>query len=194
MNEEMFFGISEHTIAVVGQDGAYTKPITMDYIMITPGQTMDVLLTANQASGYYYMNATPFADSGAPYDTTNTSAILVYTSTDTPPNPIPSPSLPNATDRDAAEGFTSQIIKALASTEHPVDVPQNITKRIVITVSVNHILCPEKDCGGPGGDRHSASLNNISFENPSIDILHSYYWYYYYTALFFICFTKFELY
>ncbi|KAE8100326.1 hypothetical protein FH972_018233 [Carpinus fangiana] len=77
MNEEMFFGIAEHTITVVGQDGAYTTPITMDYIMITPGQTMDVLLTANQASGYYYMNATPFADSGAPYDTTNTSDILV---------------------------------------------------------------------------------------------------------------------
>jgi laccase len=46
MNEKMFFGIAEHTIALVGQDSAYTKPITMDYIMITPGQTMEVLLTA----------------------------------------------------------------------------------------------------------------------------------------------------
>lgn len=87
------------------------------------------------------MNATPFANSDAPYNTTNNSAILVYTSTDTPPNPIPSSSLPNATDRDAAEGFTSQI-KALASTEHPVDVPQNITKQIMITVSTKPYSLP----------------------------------------------------
>uniref|UniRef100_A0A2N9F9U7 laccase n=1 Tax=Fagus sylvatica TaxID=28930 RepID=A0A2N9F9U7_FAGSY len=116
MNEEMFFGIAKHNLTVVAQDGAYIKPITTSYIMITPGQTMDILLTANQTSSYYYIAATPFVDSNAPFDSTNTSAILP-------------------------------------------------------------ILCSNASCGGPDGNRLSASLNNISFVTPSIDILQAYYRY-----------------
>ncbi|KAL6311286.1 hypothetical protein AAG906_019542 [Vitis piasezkii] len=48
MNSELFFAISEHNLTVVGTDGTYTKPLVTNYLMITPGQTMDVLITANQ--------------------------------------------------------------------------------------------------------------------------------------------------
>jgi laccase len=174
MNEEMFFGIAKHNLTVVAQDGAYIKPLTTSYIMITPGQTMDILLTANQAASYYYIAATPFFDSGAPFDSTNTSAILQYTGTYTPPTSPAYPTLPNVTDVDAADNFTTRI-RALASREHPVDVPKKITKQIVITVSVNQILCANASCGGPDGNRLSASLNNISFSTPKIDILQAYY-------------------
>jgi laccase len=34
MNEEQFFAIAQHNLTVVGADGAYTKPITTNYIMI----------------------------------------------------------------------------------------------------------------------------------------------------------------
>ncbi|XP_059453491.1 laccase-14-like [Corylus avellana] len=168
MNEEMFFGIADHTITVVGQDGAYITPITVDYIMITPGQTMDVLLTANQAPSYYYIVATPFMDHSlpAPFDKNNTSAILMYTGA-TPPTTIPSPSLPDSSNRDAASNFTSQI-KSL----NPVDVPTDDIKRILIAVSVNRLPCTDPDCKD---SRQSASLNNISFLTPTTDILHSYY-------------------
>ncbi|XP_059453492.1 laccase-14-like [Corylus avellana] len=172
MNEEMFFGIADHKITVVGQDGAYITPITdVEYIMITPGQTMDVLLTANQAPSYYYVVATPFMDDsrGAPFDKNHTSAILMYTGA-TPPTTIPSPSLPDSGDRDAASSFTSQI-KSL----NPVDVPTVINKHILISVSVKQILCPEHNCSGPQNNRHAASLNNITFQNPTTDILYSYY-------------------
>ncbi|OWM67679.1 hypothetical protein CDL15_Pgr019180 [Punica granatum] len=37
MNEEMFFGIANHNITVVGVDAAYVDPINVEYIMITPG-------------------------------------------------------------------------------------------------------------------------------------------------------------
>jgi laccase len=180
MNEEMFFGIAKHNITVVAQDGAYIKPITTSYIMITPGQTMDILLTANQAASYYYIAATPFFDpsiSTTPFDSSNTSAILQYTGTYTPPTSIPYPTLPNVTDQDAADNFTTRI-RSLASAAHPANVPQNITTRIVITVSVNEILCPNASCGGPSGNRISASLNNISFVTPSTDILQAYYRYF----------------
>jgi laccase len=172
MNEEMFFGIANHTITVVGQDGAYITPITVDYIMITPGQTMDVLLTANQAPSYYYIVATPFMDHSlnAPFNEKNTSAILMYTEA-TLPTTIPSPTLPDYDDRDAASNFTSQI-KSL----NPVDELTDNVTRILITVSVNRLPCTDEDCTNP--TRQSASLNNISFLNPpTIDILHSYYWY-----------------
>ncbi|KAB1220705.1 putative laccase-9 [Morella rubra] len=174
MNEEMFFGVAQHNITVVAQDGSYIKPITTNYIMITPGQTMDVLLTANQTPSQYYIAATPFFDSSAPYDETNTSAILNYTGTYTPPSSPPYPTLPNVTDKDAADAFTSQI-RALASADHPVNVPQDFDRRILITVSVNQLPCEQDSCDGPNGTRLAASLNNISFVTPSIDILQAYY-------------------
>ncbi|KAI6704752.1 hypothetical protein NL676_007714 [Syzygium grande] len=66
LNEEMFFGIAEHNITVVGMDGAYLKPLNTDYLMITPGQTMDVLVIADQTPGRYYMVFSPFVDTTAP--------------------------------------------------------------------------------------------------------------------------------
>ncbi|KAG5544079.1 hypothetical protein RHGRI_016731 [Rhododendron griersonianum] len=48
MNEEMFFMIAQHNVTVVGADGAYIKPLETDFIFIAPGQTMDVLIKANQ--------------------------------------------------------------------------------------------------------------------------------------------------
>ncbi|XP_062159083.1 putative laccase-9 [Alnus glutinosa] len=174
MNEEMFFGIAGHNITVVGQDGAYIKPINTNYIMITPGQTMDVLLIANQTPSYYYMAATPFFDSSAPYDSSNTSAIIKYTGNYTTPSSPPYPSLPNVTDKAGADNFTSRI-RSLASTEHPIDVPQEIDERIVITVSVNQLPCDQDSCDGPNGSRLAASLNNVSFSAPTTDILQAYY-------------------
>lgn len=194
MNEEMFFGIAKHNITVVAQDAAYIKPITTSYIMITPGQTMDILLTANQAPSHYYIAASPFSDSNAPYDTSNTSAILQYTGNYTPPASIPYPTLPNATDEDAAYNFTTRL-RALASPEHPINVPKKIDKKIIIAVSVNQILCANASCGGPNGNRLSASLNNISFVTPKIDVLQAYYRYVHhqcYTAfIYFLIFRQF---
>ncbi|KAG2665445.1 hypothetical protein I3760_15G007800 [Carya illinoinensis] len=174
MNEEMFFGIAKHNLTVVAQDAAYIKPITTDYVMMTPGQTMDILLTADQDPSYYYIAATPFVDADVPYDSTNTSAILQYAGNYTPPSSPPYPSLPNVTDRDAADNFTSRI-RALASNEHPINVPIEIDTQIFIAVSVNEIFCPNESCGGPNGNRLAASLNNISFLTPTIDILQAYY-------------------
>ena len=47
INNELFFAVAGHRLTVVGMDAAYTKPYTVDTIMITPGQAMDLLLYAN---------------------------------------------------------------------------------------------------------------------------------------------------
>lgn len=192
MNEEMFFGIQDHNITVVGQDGAYIKPIDTSYIMITPGQTMDVLLKADRPFGSYYMVASPFFDSMAPYDPNVTSGVVHY-GVESAVSPSPSPSPGPATDnfpvnssflprdkaREAADDFTKRI-RFRETPQLPMDVPQEIDERIFITVSVNELPCEKPNsCGaGPDGNSsHYASLNNISLLTPTRDILDAYYEY-----------------
>jgi laccase len=176
MNEEQFFGIAKHKLILVATDASYTKQITVDYLMISPGQTMDVLLTTNQSPSRYYIVSTPFADSTAPFDNTTTTAILQYNGNYKPPSSIPFPTLPTYNNKTAAENFTKRL-RSLASKAHPVNVPRSITRSIFMTVSVNQIYCPNASCSGPDGNRLSASLNNISFQTPTIDVLQAYYRY-----------------
>ncbi|KAI8005387.1 Laccase-14 [Camellia lanceoleosa] len=171
MNEEMFFMVAQHNLTVVGMDGAYIKPINTDYIMITPGQTMDVLITANQTPSEYYMAARAYA--GLTYDNTTTTAIVQYNGNYTAPSTPAFPILPNYTDIDAVTNFTRQM-KALNSKEHPVDVPQTVDTKLYITISVNTLPCVNSSCDGPNGDRLAASLNNISFVTPEVDVLLAY--------------------
>ncbi|KAF2297485.1 hypothetical protein GH714_024265 [Hevea brasiliensis] len=136
---------------------------------------MDILVTANKAPSYYYMASTPFFDSVVPFDNTTTTAILQYNGNYTPPSSIPFPNFPNYDDDDAAMNFTSRI-RSLASEEHPVNVPVNITKHMYVTISVNVLPCgPNATCAGTDGDRMASSMNNVSFESPQIDILGAYY-------------------
>ena len=58
MNAEQCSGIAKLNLIVVGIDGAYIKPIKTNYIMITPGQTMEVFITANQSPSQYYIAPT----------------------------------------------------------------------------------------------------------------------------------------
>ncbi|KAI8531624.1 hypothetical protein RHMOL_Rhmol11G0151100 [Rhododendron molle] len=173
MNEEMFFAIAQHNLTVVGMDGAYIKPIETDYIMITPGQTMDILLTANKSPSHYYMAGRAYA--GAVYDNTTTTAIVKYTGNYTAPSTPSFPSnLPNFTDIDAVTNFTNRI-RALASKDYPVNVPRKVHTRLYITVSVGSVPCVNDSCDGPNGSRLAASLNNMSFVDPGVDLLQAYY-------------------
>jgi laccase len=46
-----FFKVANHTLTVVRADGNDLQPFETDVVVITPGQTTDVLLTANQPKG-----------------------------------------------------------------------------------------------------------------------------------------------
>ncbi|KAJ4964890.1 hypothetical protein NE237_016739 [Protea cynaroides] len=175
MNEEMFFSIANHSLKVVGSDGGYLKPIKTAYIMITPGQTMDCLLKADQTLSHYYMAAKAYSSAdGVAYNNSTTTAIIKYKGSYTPPSSPFFPTLPDYNDTDAATNYTS-LLRSLASKDHPVDVPKSFDIRVYTTISVNILPCANNSCDGPGGSRFSTSLNNISFRNPSIDILQAYY-------------------
>ncbi|KAK8963025.1 putative laccase-9 [Platanthera guangdongensis] len=171
---EFFFAIAGHRLTVVGNDASYTKPYTVDFIMITPGQTYDLLVKADSnVGGRYYIAARSYSSTvGIPFDNTTTTAVLEYAvSANTPAFPF----LPDYKNTTAASQFVAGV-RSLATEAHPVDVPQTIDERILITVSVNLLSCePGRNCSGPNGDRLSASLNNISFVTPTTDLLEAYY-------------------
>ncbi|KAJ9675328.1 hypothetical protein PVL29_024324 [Vitis rotundifolia] len=176
-NQDFFFMIAEHNVTVVGGDASYFKPLATPYIMITPGQTMDVLVTADQPLGEYYIVATPYFDGGADdYDHSTATAIFEYRGNYTHPSTPSFPyHIPAYNDTVVASLFTSQI-RSLASPEHPVDVPLDVTTRMYLVVTMNLLPCPNDSCAGPDGYRIAAGLNNKTFENPGVDILRAYYW------------------
>ncbi|CAL1403571.1 unnamed protein product [Linum trigynum] len=174
MNEEHFFGIANHTLTVVGRDGSYTKPYPTPFVVISPGQTMDVLVTANMTVSHYYVVSTPFEDGDVPFDKTTATAIMQYSGVYPPPSAVPYPVLPAYDDSAAAEGFVAGL-RSLASEEHPVNVPKDVKKRFVIAIALNALPCANASCDGPDGNRMAASLNNVSFVSRSVDILDAYY-------------------
>ncbi|KAK3438499.1 hypothetical protein EUGRSUZ_C03119, partial [Eucalyptus grandis] len=112
---------------------------------------------------------------GVAYDNTTTTAVVEYSGKYTPTSPPPLPQLPYYNDTSASVNFTGSL-RSLANEEHPIDVPKNITNHFIFTISVNSYSCPNNSCAGPNGTRLAASVNNISFVNPSIDILQAYYY------------------
>ncbi|XVF38997.1 hypothetical protein PTKIN_Ptkin01aG0000400 [Pterospermum kingtungense] len=175
MNIILFFAIKKHHLIVVGIDGSYTKPLNAQFVTISPGQTIDALLYANQKPDRYYMAARAYSSGlHVPFDNTTTTGIVQYRGQHN--NPTSSlPSLPLYNDTNAAFSFFRGL-KSLADKNHPIDVPLNIRNRIITTISVNSLPCPHNNsCSGPNGTRFAASMNNISFVFPSIALLQAYY-------------------
>ncbi|GAA0169449.1 oxidase [Lithospermum erythrorhizon] len=48
LNNHAFFNVAEHTMTVVAIDAIYTTPYVADIIVLSPGQTVDILITADQ--------------------------------------------------------------------------------------------------------------------------------------------------
>ncbi|KAL0335146.1 UNVERIFIED_CONTAM: Laccase-14 [Sesamum radiatum] len=142
MDENVFFSIAHHKFTLVGTDGFYTRPFQIDYIMITPGQSMDVLLEADQLSSrLYYMAARAYSSAfGAGFDKTTTTGILQYgRASDHSSSPV-FPRLPPYNSTRASTEF-SRRLRSLASREHPIDVPLKVDTHLFFTVSVNLIDC-----------------------------------------------------
>ncbi|KAJ9675341.1 hypothetical protein PVL29_024334 [Vitis rotundifolia] len=178
LQDVLFFSIAKHKMTVVGTDGSYTKPLTRDYIIISPGQTFDVLLEANQRPDHYYMAAKTYSIAPAArnfYDNTTTTAIVQYRGYYTPSSPPSLPHLPGYNDTNASVHFTGSL-RSLADAEHPCNVPLSMSTKLIYTISMNTFPCADNSCAGPNGTRFAASINNISFQSPKIDILKAYYY------------------
>ena len=142
-----------------------------DYILIHPGQTMDVLVYANQNVGQYYMATRPFSDGGAMFINI-TTAVFQYTNSEGGLN-ASLITLPARNDTNATNNFVSRIRNANVTQNPPLNVPTDIDRRVYIAIATNTLPCNTSECLVP--NRIVASLNNVSFVFPRIDILQAYY-------------------
>ncbi|KAJ6920345.1 laccase-15-like isoform X2 [Populus alba x Populus x berolinensis] len=175
LQDILFFSITNHQVTVVGTDASYTKPLKVDYVAISPGQTIDVLLEANQPLDHYYMAAKVYSSAnGVQYDNTTTTSIVQYNGNYTPSSTPSLPYLPYFNDTTASVNFTGRL-RSLADNNHPIHVPLSINTPLFFTVSVNRFTCENTSCGATES-RLAASVNNISFQTPTrMDILRAYY-------------------
>ncbi|XVF29916.1 hypothetical protein REPUB_Repub16aG0011900 [Reevesia pubescens] len=173
MSEEKFFSITSHKLTVVAQDASYVKRFTSDYILISPGQTMDVLVYANQNIGHYYMATRPFSDSGAPITDNITTGVFQYTNSNGGLLNASSIMLPARNNSVAVRSFLRRIRNTKVKQNPPMNVPKDIDRRVYITIATNNMPCNSSECIGE--TRFVTSLNNVSFQLPQIDILQAYY-------------------
>ncbi|XP_047084183.1 laccase-3-like [Lolium rigidum] len=200
MNSELFVSLAGHKMTVVAADAQYTKPFQTNVVLVGPGQTTDVLVTANAAPGRYYLTARVYASAqGVPFDNTTATAIFQYknapgcaeTSTGanagfsgpqgrprssghpgrTGPAPM-LPYMPANNDTNAATMFSNSI-----RSPGPVKVPGPVTQEVFTTIGFGLFNCrPGPFCQGPNNTRFGASMNNVSFQLPNmVSLLQAHY-------------------
>ncbi|KAJ0449633.1 putative laccase [Helianthus annuus] len=176
LNTQFFFKIANHNFTVVAVDAAYTNPFPTDVVVVGPGQTTDVLLTANQSPGLYYMAANPYANAvGVSFNGNTTTGVLAYSNA-TQTTPAILPVLPDFNDTATAFTFSSNLT-ALVSSPFWSPVPQTVDENMFITIGMGLEACgSNQTCGGIFGQRMAASMNNNSFVLPTrMSLLEAYF-------------------
>ncbi|KAH7867028.1 hypothetical protein Vadar_028026 [Vaccinium darrowii] len=165
LNNQLFFKIANHTMTVVAVDATYTDPMLTDVVVITPGQSVDVLLTADQPLASYYMAAHAYDSLGLAYDETITTGIIMYENA-TISTPL-MPTLPASNDTSLAFYFYSTLT-SLVNGPYWAPVPLEVDKHMFVTVGLGLTPCEGNDtCGAPLGLAYAACMNNQSFELPT---------------------------
>ncbi|XP_058215393.1 laccase-7-like [Rhododendron vialii] len=175
LNNEIFFKIANHTMTVVAVDACYTNPMVTDVIVITPGQTIDVLLTADQPPASYYMAAHAYDSLGADFDKTTTRGIITYGNAAS--STAPMPTLPAFNDTPLAFKLYSSLT-SLVNGPHWAPVPLKVDNYMFVTEGLSVVPCEANNtCGAPFGLAFAASLNNESFELPTkLSMLEAFYY------------------
>ncbi|KGN58859.1 laccase-17 [Cucumis sativus] len=182
LNDELFFSIANHTLTVVEADAVYVKPFKTDVILITPGQTMNVLLhtKSNSPNATFLIAARPYATAPVAFDNTTVTGLLEYEPTKSLLNknkklPLHKPVLPRFNDTSFSIKFNGKI-RSLANSKFPAKVPMRVKWRFFFTVGLGLLPCRRnRSCQGPNNTRLSASINNVTFVQPNTALLQSHF-------------------
>nr|XP_043613981.1 laccase-17-like [Erigeron canadensis] len=178
LNDELFFSIANHTLTVVEADAIYVKPFDTPTLVLAPGQTTNVLLkTKSKTPGAnFLMLASPYVTGQGTFDNSTVAGILEYDSSISMKHlPLFKPTLPSLNDTSFVTKFSNRL-RSLASAQFPANVPQKVDKHLFFTVGLGTSPCEKnKTCQGPNGTRFAASINNVSFVQPSTALLQSHY-------------------
>ncbi|TYI26171.1 hypothetical protein E1A91_A05G095900v1 [Gossypium mustelinum] len=169
LNEELFFMIAGHQLTVVEVDATYVKPFKTDTIVISPGQTTNVLVTTHRRAGKYLVAASPFMDAPIAVDNLTATATLHYAgSLTSSATTLVSPPPKNATS--VAANFTNAL-RSLNSKKYPAKVPLKIDHSLLFTIGLG--INPCSTC--VNGSRVVASVNNITFVMPKTALLQAHF-------------------
>lgn len=170
LNEELFFKIAGHKLTVVEVDAVYVKPFKIDTVLIAPGQTTNVLLSADRRTGKYLIAASPFMDAPAIIvDNKTATATVHYSGTlSSTATVLTTPPPRNATP--VATNFTDSL-RSLNSKKYPANVPLKIDHSLLFTVGLG--INPCSTC--VNGSRVVADINNVTFVMPTIALLHAHF-------------------
>uniref|UniRef100_A0A0E0DSG3 Laccase n=1 Tax=Oryza meridionalis TaxID=40149 RepID=A0A0E0DSG3_9ORYZ len=182
LNDELFFGVANHTLTVVQADASYVKPFAATALVISPGQTMDVLLTAaaSPPSRSFAIAVAPYTNTVGTFDNTTAVAVLEYNGVVTSAaalRSLPLPSLPAYNDTGAVANFSASF-RSLASAQYPARVPQTVDRHFFFAVGLGADPCQSPvngTCQGPNNTRFAASMNNVSFVMPRTSLLQAHY-------------------
>lgn len=182
MNDELFFSIANHSLTIVDADAVYVKPFVTRVILITPGQTTNVLLKTKPHSPHaaFMMAARPYFTGQGTFDNSTVAGVLEYehssNHTHSRKKRLFKPTLPplNAT------GFVANFSNKFRRLNNPkyttTSVPLTVDKKFLFTVGLGSSPCPQNTtCQGPNGTKFAASVNNISMTLPSTALLQAYF-------------------
>ncbi|KAH7434979.1 hypothetical protein KP509_06G043600 [Ceratopteris richardii] len=180
MNFHFFFAIANHNLTVVEADAEYTEPYQTDVVVLAPGQTTNVLLTANNSVGRYYMAVSVFSPPNitlVPYPNVSATAILAYDNVSAASSTPALPSFPAANDTSYVNNFFSSLRGQNYSRGfYYYKVPQKVDIDLLHTVGYSLQPCPSgQTCQGPNGTLIRSSISNITFVTPQLSILQAYY-------------------
>jgi len=170
LNYDLFFKIANHNFTVLAVDASYTEDYYTDIIVIAPGQSADVLFTANQPNGSYYMVASPYVVNFDDHDKNIARGTVIYDNAPPSSEPI-MPTMTPADDTDTTFKFYGNVTGKVGA-PHWVPVPVDVDEHMLVTIGFNLELCDSKNasnksCAGELGHRTSASMNNESFAIPA---------------------------
>ncbi|EXC14800.1 hypothetical protein L484_009454 [Morus notabilis] len=188
LNNELFFSVANHTLTVVEVDAVYVKPFKTQTILITPGQTTNVLLRTKPKApnATFVMAARPYISGPAAFDNSTTTALLEYEKASSPNDkkkknnnrnklPLVRPVLPQLNDTSFPFKY-NQKIRSLANAKFPAKVPKAVDRKFFFTVGLGLGSCSKRQaCQGPNNTRVLAAINNVSFVLPNTALLQAHF-------------------
>ncbi|XP_062095603.1 laccase-17-like [Humulus lupulus] len=186
LNDELFFSVANHSLTVVEADAVYVKPFRTQTVLITPGQTTNVLLRTKlkAPNATFAMAARPYATGPAALDNSTAMGLLEYEMASGPNHnnsknmnkkklPLLKPVLPKINDTSFSFKY-SQKIRSLANAKFPANVPKTVNRRFFFTVGLGLSTC-SKSQRCTNNTQVLAAINNVSFVQPNTALLQAHF-------------------
>ncbi|KAH8948336.1 hypothetical protein BDL97_11G089100 [Sphagnum fallax] len=175
MNFALYVGVANHSLTVVQLDSAYAVPFDVDFVLIAPGQTLDVLLHANHSHGRYYLVPFPNVSATAlvEYVGVGAASELHHNNNDDSTvtnNNMMLPMFPAHNDSAYRQAFDAKQF-SFNTSDQTFYIPQTVDIHLLFTVSYglasNTSCYPLAQCEGYQGYRILGSVNNITYKAPT---------------------------